>query len=206
MKWNARTIVILTMAITRLHSPAIAEEFEVYGTSTVFTVTSEILAKTPEWKIGDEPIPCAIGTAMQIAKERHDKNEFLGFGKLHAWAYHRAVLVSADDNRFYWLVTYRGPYDASLFKGPGGYSYPGARTHYIHYPVLMSGEFAPERVRNDKLGEARKRYFEDSDEEFDFWSVLETAGWPHLLNDFEEWNENRKDDPFAPAESKPSVR
>ncbi|WP_037248944.1 hypothetical protein [Rhodopirellula baltica] len=202
MKWNASTAIVFAVLLTLPSTSGVADEFEVYGTPAVFTVTSEILAKTPEWKIGEGPIPCGIGTAIQVAKERHDKTEFGGFGELHAWSYHRAVLVSADDNRFYWLVTYKGPYDPSLFNGPGGYSYPGARTRYIHYPVLMSGELAPERARNDKPAEYRSRMIKD----FDYRNVIETAGWPHLLNDIEEWHERRKDDPFAPAETKPNVR
>ncbi|WP_236618474.1 hypothetical protein, partial [Rhodopirellula europaea] len=172
-----------------------ADEFEVFGTPTVFTVTPEILANTPAWNAGEEPIPCGIAQAIRVAKTRHDKTVFKGYGNLHAWAFHRAILVSEDRNRFYWLVTYKGPFDPSLFKGPGGYSYPGAGTRYIHYPVLMNGRLAPELPTEQKQTQFRKRLLET----FDFWSPLERTGWPHLSRDLEEFIADSQDDPFYPA-------
>ncbi|WP_231753462.1 hypothetical protein [Rosistilla carotiformis] len=198
MNLNIMTIrasaIFLIAGLLQAH--ASADEFEVFGTPTVFTVTPEILARTPTWNAGEEPIPCGIVQAIKVAKTRHEKTVFKGFGDLHAWAFHRAILVSEDENRFYWLVTYKGPYDPSLFRGPGGYSYPDARTRYIHYPVLMNGQLAPELPLAAKQTRFQKRLFDS----FDFWSPLERTGWPHLSRDLDEFAGDRDDDPFAPAE------
>ncbi|PHQ36629.1 hypothetical protein [Rhodopirellula bahusiensis] len=201
MKLYVLKIGIFAMMALLLKTHSSADEFKVYGTTTAFSVTPEILAKTPKWNVGEEPIPCDVAKAIQIAKTRHERTKFTGFGNLHAWAFHRAVLVSADENRFYWLVTYKGPYDASLFKGPGGYSYPGATTRYIHYPVLMNGQLAPELPPNEKP----KRTPSETLEHLEFRNCLEKAGWPHLSNEFTEFLDSRIEDPFAPASNEPNV-
>jgi len=194
MNISVRTVresAIFIVAVL-LQAHVFSDEFAVFGTPTVFTVTPEILAKTPAWNAGEEPIPCDITQAIKVAKARHDETEFQGYAGLHAWAFYRAVLVSEDGNRFYWLVTYKGTYDGSLFKGPGGYSYPGACTRYIHCPVLMNGQLAPELPPDTKQSQFRQRLLDN----FEFWSPLERTGWPLLSRDLDEIISDSRDDPF----------
>jgi hypothetical protein len=140
MQYQKSNLALATLLMIAFDGTSIAADvFRPRGTVQYFAVDAAVLTNSPKWNPDDDKIQLTATNAIRAATKYHDSLRFTGFSRLHRWSFHRATLMSAGDDRWYWIVTFRGPYDPTLFKGPGGYSYPGARTLYNHYPILMTG-------------------------------------------------------------------
>ncbi|TWT94566.1 hypothetical protein [Stieleria varia] len=146
--------------IALLYGNAVAQEFEVSGTDDVFVINPSILQATPKWDPEFTDIPVGAARAIKIAREYHDNQEFTGFSALFKWEVSGCALVREDDQRWYWIVQFRGqfaPEEMLAKKGihAGGGSFPGPKTIFHRIPVLLTGKLTPTKI--DFLPPAVKR-------------------------------------------------
>ncbi|MEO9592705.1 hypothetical protein [Rhodopirellula bahusiensis] len=126
--------------------------FHPNGTASRLTVDTEVLAATPQWKPSDGPIPLSAADAMVVAAKFHESIDFKGLMCLHKWRVDKAILVSSDDDRWFWVVTYRGLIDPSLLDKTK-IANPGPTVLYNHYPVLLDGTIPkPDSLKGVAIG------------------------------------------------------
>jgi hypothetical protein len=147
----------LLLAFTCLACSALlADDFYPEGSDDVFNVTNEILAATPECDPLTDDLPVSATTAIRIAAEYHNKIIPKGRTTWYVFNLAGATLVRSEDNRWYWVVQYRGHFDPHFEpradgKLVGGYSFHGPKITHNRYPVLMNGKLAPHHPRRPKL-------------------------------------------------------
>jgi len=129
-------------------SISFADDFHPEGSEDVFTVTQEILAETPKCDPLTGEMPVSAAAAIRVAAEYHNKTIPNGRTTWYVFELAGATLVRAEDDRWYWVVQYRGLFDPRLEpradgKLAGGYSFTGPKRTHNRYPVLMNGKLAP---------------------------------------------------------------
>ena len=163
------------------------------GTKVRFTVDSSAFTGTPKWQPGEGRLPLSSNDAIAVAMRYHNSLSFSRSpAEFHRWRLAKAILISHDDEHWYWVVTYKGVFDEKLIgKGIpnyGGHSVPGGpKEIYTHYPVLFSGEMPKpfRRQRDDphRPAETVDDLIEmlESDGAI-FTPVLNSNEWPPLNN------------------------
>lgn len=149
---------LILVAACLVTSASLAKDFYSEGCRDVFTVTNEILAGTPRCDPLAGELPVSAAAAIRIAAKYHSRMMPKGRTTWHVYELGGATLVRAENERWYWIVQFRGLFDFDPHierrdgeLPSGGYSYPGPKTTYNRYPVLMTGQLAPHRPRDPKL-------------------------------------------------------
>ncbi|WP_146534795.1 hypothetical protein [Rubripirellula reticaptiva] len=138
-------------------------------------------------------MPLSSEDAIAVAMRYHNSLSFSrSLAQPYRWQFARAILISHDDEHWYWVVTYKGVFDMKLMGAGhanfGGYSGPSfPKTIFTHYPVLFSGEMPKpvKRQRDDPhrpaetAGDLIKMLESDGEK---FTPILNLNEWPVLNN------------------------
>ena len=128
-----------------------AQEFYIKGTELSINLDAQSVASTTSWNPCVGTIPVDAGSAIKSASDFHNSMKFDESVKLLSWNVHRVILVPAENDHWYWIVTFRGTFslksDGAVQNTKlGGYSYSGPKTLYNHYPVLFDGKVPSPRI------------------------------------------------------------
>lgn len=144
-------LVVIALCLTSLLR---ADEFYPEGSDVVFSITPEVLAQTPAWNPLAGPAPVSAADAIRIAAAYHKKIIPSGRTDWYVFDLAGAILVRADNDRWYWVVQYRAHFDPirrPSEKGTVSSGWIGPKIAHNRYPVLFNGELAPSRPRKPAL-------------------------------------------------------